>query len=205
MKRIGTGLLALWALWALWVQAEPVDDLVRQLSAIQTMQAHFTQITHDTRGELLQQNQGVLKARTPAMFYWQTAEPYPQTVVTDGVKLWVYDPDLAQVQVRDFTPDYQQTPAMLFTGNAESIASRFAVAAVAGSEGRYRLLPKDHSRDLFTALEVQFHGDEPASLLIEDAMQQKTEILFNEVLINPPLSDTEFQFTAPVGVEVLAE
>jgi outer membrane lipoprotein carrier protein len=54
-------------------------------------------IRFNAKGVVQQHNEGVLKAQEPNRFYWKTAEPYPQEIVTDGKTLWVYDPDLAQV------------------------------------------------------------------------------------------------------------
>ena len=191
------------AVFAGAVNAAPVDDLLALLAPIKGMEARFTQNTYDAKGELLQNNQGNVKAQAPAKFYWETAEPFPQTVVTDGVKLWVYDPDLAQVQVRAFDKNYQQTPAMLFTGNAELIAKQFTVEQIAGRDSSFRLLPKDRSQNLFEALEMRFDGSLPASMHIEDSMRQKTEILFSDVVLNPKLPAAAFNFVAPAGTEVL--
>lgn len=185
------------------LQAAPVDDLLALLLPIKGMEARFTQNTYDTKGELLQNNQGEVKAQAPAKFSWKTAEPFPQTIVTDGEKLWVYDPDLAQVQVRPFDKNYQQTPAMLFTGNAQEIAKLFTVEQVAGRDNSFRLLPKDRSHNLFEALEMRFDSGLPASMHIEDSMRQKTEILFSDVRLNPALPSSTFQFAPPAGTEVI--
>lgn len=186
-------------------QAAPVDDLLALLKPIQGMEARFTQNTYDAKGELLQNNQGELKAQAPAKFYWETAEPFPQTIVTDGVKLWVYDPDLAQVQIRPFDKNYQQTPAMLFTGKAELITQQFTVEQVAGRESSFRLLPKDRSQNLFEALEMRFANGLPQAMQIEDSMRQKTEILFSDVVLNPSVPAASFQFKPPAGTEVIEQ
>lgn len=183
--------------------AAPVDDLLALLAPIKGLEARFTQNTYDAKGGLLQNNQGEVKAQAPAKFFWKTAEPFPQTVVTDGVKLWVYDPDLAQVQIRPFDKNYQQTPAMLFTGNAQVITQQFTVEQVAGRANSFRLLPKDRSQNLFEALEMRFDEGLPVSMQIEDSMRQKTEILFSDVQLNPNLPAKDFSFVAPAGTEVL--
>jgi outer membrane lipoprotein carrier protein len=64
-------------------------------------------------------------------------------------------------------------------------------------------LPKNAKGDLFESLEMTFDKNVPVSMTIRDAMQQKTVIFFNKVIINPDLPESQFQFVPPAGVEVL--
>jgi outer membrane lipoprotein carrier protein len=190
------------------VCADAMTELLAILTPVKGISADFTQDTFNAKGVVQQHNEGVLKAQEPNRFYWKTAEPYPQEIITDGKTLWVYDPDLAQVAIKPFEENYSKTPAMLFAGNAVVISEQFTVEKVpveklANGKQGFRLLPKKQQRDLFESLEMTFENGAPTSMTILDAMQQKTVIFFSKVTVNPAVADNAFIFTPPAGVEVL--
>ena len=185
------------------VAADPLAELLALLTPVKGLSATFTQDTFNAQDVVLQHNEGELKAQEPNRFYWKTAEPFPQEIVTDGKTLWVYDPDLAQVTIKPFEENYSKTPAMLFAGNAAVIGEQFTVEKVQGTAQGYRLLPKQQQRDLFESLEMTFDKGVPATMTILDAMQQKTVIFFSNVVLNPALPPEQFRFEPPAGVEVL--
>lgn len=185
------------------VHADALQELLAILEPVKGLSASFTEDTFNAQGAVQQHNEGVLKAQAPNQFYWQTADPYPQEIVTDGKTLWVYDPDLQQVTIKPFEENYAKTPAMLFAGNAKSIAEHFTVEKISGQPQAFRLLPKDSQKDLFESLEMSFDKNKPASMVIRDAMQQKTTIFFADVQVNYAMSAGQFHFDVPKGVEVL--
>ncbi len=183
-------------------QADAVNDLLAILEPVKGLTANFSEDTLNAQGVVQQHNEGKLKAQAPNRFYWETAEPYPQQIITDGKTLWVYDPDLQQVAIKPFEENYAKTPAMLFAGNARSIAQHFTIEALAEPQA-FRLLPKDSEKDLFESLEMRFDKGKPVSMTIRDAMQQTTTIFFSDVTINAVIADSQFRFEVPAGVEVL--
>lgn len=189
-------------------EADGLSELLAILEPVKGISAGFTQDTYNAKGEVQQHNEGLLKAAEPNRFYWHTAEPYPQEVITDGESLWVYDPDLAQVIIKPFEENYSKTPAMLFAGNAAVISEQFTVEKMvveknAASKQGFRLLPKQQNGDLFESLEMVFEKNVPVSMTIRDAMQQQSVIFFSNVIINPEIPDSQFRFVPPDGVEVL--
>jgi len=187
------------------VRADALQELLTLLEPVKGIQAGFVQEVQDAKGVVQQQNKGELKAMEPNQFYWETAEPFPQKIITDGTTLWVYDPDLQQVAIKPFEENYSKTPAMLFAGNAAVISQQFSVEKIKGVAQGFRLLPKQQQRDLFVSLDMVFEKSVPVSMTILDGMQQKTTIHFSAVQINPVLSSNTFHFEAPSGVEVIQE
>ena len=183
--------------------ADAMSELLAILAPVKGISADFTQDTYSATGAVQQHNEGMLKAQEPNHFYWKTAEPYPQEIVTDGKTLWVYDPDLSQVTIKPFEENYSKTPAMLFAGNAVVISQQFTVEKLANVAQGFRLLPKKQQRDLFESLEMSFEKGVPVSMTILDAMQQKTTIFFSKVVVNPVTAANQFHFEPPAGVEVL--
>ena len=55
----------------------------------------------------------------PQQFKWVLLAPYPQTIVTVGDRLYMYDPDLQQVQVKPLADALTGTPALVLLGTAD--------------------------------------------------------------------------------------
>ena len=208
MKKLLLLLITAQYLFPAYANADAMSELLAILAPVKGISADFTQDTLSLKNVVLQHNEGVLKAQEPNRFYWKTAEPYPQEIVTDGKTLWVYDPDLSQVTIKPFEENYSKTPAMLFAGNAAVISEQFTVEKIAVEKNAkaaqsFRLLPKKQQRDLFESLEMSFEKGVPVSMIILDAMQQKTTIYFSKVVLNPVTASNQFHFETPAGVEVL--
>jgi len=208
MKKMLLFLVVSQCVYSGFVHADAMSELIAILAPVKGISADFTQDTYSAKGAVQQHNEGVLKAQEPNRFYWKTAEPYPQEIVTDGKTLWVYDPDLSQVTIKPFEENYSKTPAMLFAGNAAVISQQFTVEKLpieknANAVQGFRLLPKKQQRDLFESLEMSFDKGVPVSMTILDAMQQKTTIFFSKVVVNPVTAANQFHFEPPAGVEVL--
>ena len=82
-------LLASLLLFVAPVHADALAELLALLTPVKGISAGFTQDTFNAQGAVLQHNEGELKAHEPNRFYWKTAEPYTQEIVTDGKTLWV--------------------------------------------------------------------------------------------------------------------
>ncbi len=190
-------------LMSVTVRADAMQELLAILKPVKGLRAQFSEDTFNAQGAVLQHNEGTLMAQEPNRFYWETLEPYPQKIITDGKSLWIYDPDLQQVTIKPFEENYAKTPAMLFAGNTSSIGEHFTVEKIADVAQAYRLLPKKDQRDLFESLEMSFDKGRPTSMTIRDAMQQKTIIFFSAVEVNPEITEQQFRFDPPAGVEVL--
>lgn len=183
--------------------ADALQDLLHILEPIQGFSAQFSQDTFNAQQVVQQHNEGELVAQTPNHFYWKTVEPFPQEIITDGKTLWVYDPDLQQVTIKPFDENYARTPAMLFAGNAQHIAEQFSVEKISDKPLTFRLLPKTGQKDLFVSMDMTFENSQPVSMIINDAMQQKSVLNFSHVSINPDTKPDKFSFIAPAGVDVL--
>ena len=66
-----------------------------------------------------QSSEGYLRVARPQQFKWVLLAPYPQTIVTVAIALYVYDPDLQQVQVKPLAEALTGTPALVLLGHRE--------------------------------------------------------------------------------------
>jgi outer membrane lipoprotein carrier protein len=186
--------------------ADAVARVDAYLASLRTLTAQFSQVVHDKRGLVTDRATGQLSISRPNRFRWDYREPYEQTIVADGRKLWLYDPDLQQVTVRLLEQGLGATPAMLLSG-AGKVGDAFTSGAVEqrGDWTWYRLLPKQHGSD-FERVSLAFDGsNELAAMELVDKLGQTTSIEFGQVRRGAKLDDKVFTFVPPRGADVIGE
>src|SRR5262245_30958888 len=103
------------------VQARADDAATQRLSELlskaQTMTARFSQLTLDGSGTRLQETSGQLSLKRPGLFRWHTDAPQEQLLISNGEKVWLFDPDLEQVTIQKLDQRLTQTPALLLSGD----------------------------------------------------------------------------------------
>ncbi len=185
------------------------DTLSNLLLGITTMQADFTQAIQDKSAKSLQQARGHFALRRPGKFRWETTQPVAQLIIANGSRLWIYDPDLEQVTVRNFSSSAGQTPALLLSDKNLTLSKDFIVKQVANPSQIagaqiFLLKPKDKD-NLFTAIKLSFIQKQINEMQIEDHLGHLTTIRFQHVKSGIPLSSSLFTFTPPAKVDVIDE
>ena len=185
--------------------AAPAEELAALLVPVKHLKAEFTQTVLGTRRELLQSAEGRVSIARPQQFKWVLQAPYPQTIVTVGDRLYVYDPDLAQVQVKPLAQALTGTPALVLLGTAEEIATQFVVTreAVAGLD-QFSLKPKD-AEAVYTEIRMTFSENRLVRIEIVDSLGQLTDVNFHNLEVNGPLSQDEFEFAVPPGADLIGD
>lgn len=184
------------------VATERLEDLLAPLSSLS---ADFTQTVTDGDGFELQSVSGAMTVARPGKVHWQSDPPYEQLVVSDARTLWLYDRDLEQVTVRPFDNNIANTPAVLFIGETDRLAEDYAVSSVnEGKDRIFTLVPRDEAA-VYERISVTFKEATPAAMSLWDSLGQRTEISFENVVVNPAVPPAVFTFTIPEGVDVLSE
>lgn len=182
-----------------------VERLSGLLDKMDSLDAGFQQRILDSRGARLQEVDGNLSLKRPGQFYWETENPYPQTVVSDGRVLWLFDPDLEQVTIQNLDQSVSRTPAMLLSGDVESITEKFDVIKVRdGGLEEFLLRPKEED-SLFEELRLSFSDQWLTSLLLVDSLGQRTAIDLKETRFNQHQTEGRFTFVVPDGVDVIEQ
>ena len=83
------------------------------------MRAQFHQVVIDNQGKKVQEVNGSLQLLRPGKFRWDYNKPFPQEIVGDGEKVWLFDPELNQVTVRALTKALGSSPAALLSGSQD--------------------------------------------------------------------------------------
>lgn len=173
------------------------------LEGMQSLTADFTQSQSDERGEQISSSSGRMQLARPGRFRWNYESPYPQLIVCDGSKIWLYDPDLAQVTVRPAAEALAGTPAALLAQNA-TLSDEFDVQQQErqGNAEVLRLTPKSPDTD-FKSVDLWLERGLPQRMIFLDTLGNRTDIAFSNLKANTRIPDAEFRFTPPKGVEVV--
>ena len=182
-----------------------VQRLTELLNQAQTITARFSQLTLDGSGTQLQETAGQLALKRPGLFRWHTDAPMEQLLVSNGEKVWLYDPDLQQVTIQTLDQRLTHTPALLLSGDVSKIRENFEIShKEAGDVVDFILKPK--SRDtLFDSLRLSFRNKVLNDMQLIDSIGQRTNILFLNVKMNEPQDDAQFTFEIPAGADVIQE
>lgn len=200
MKTAAVLLLSL-ASWC--ASASPASRLDQYLSGLTTWSADFEQRIEGAQGSPARTASGHLYLQKPGKFRWNYAAPNEQLVLADGRKLWFYDKDLAQANVRDLDASLAGSPAMLLASQ-NAVSVEFDITELPPSAGLewFQLKPKHGAGD-FLAARVGFLKGELVRMLLADKLNQLTELNFSHAVRNQPLAPDLFSFTPPPGVDVI--
>lgn len=189
---------------ALPAWADAVDTLKSFVQEVRSGRAGFTQVVTSPDGAKKRTTQGRFAFVRPDRFRFDYAPPMAQTIVADGRKVWLHDPDLNQVQVRPMSQALGATPAALLAGGA--LERDFTLKALPDRDGLQwaEAVPKDRESQ-FRSVRVGFKGRDLVAVEILDGFGQQSVLSFQDVEANPALPADTFRFTPPAGADVLAQ
>ena len=200
--------------WGLAV-AQPADDpgetLVNDfIENVVTLQGRFEQSLVSADREVQERSSGTLEIERPGRFRWSYDEPYEQWLVADGLNVWSYDVDLAQVTVKPQAEALANTPALLLGGANDAMSQfRFDGSFEEAGTTWVRMVPIDTSSG-FERMELGFLAGQLSRMVFFDNLEQTTVIALYEVTVNEPIDAARFQFSVPddadlVGTPATAE
>ena len=197
-------LLLLCALAAPAFATNGLDRLHAFLDQVRSLRAEFQQSVFDEDARQLDDASGMVYIQRPGRFRWDYTDPYPQEIVGDGEKVWIYDSDLEQVTVRPLDDALGDTPVMLLSSD-EPVEHSFALRAIDGPDGYdWAGLTPLGDQISFTEIRLGFDGETLRVMELTDAFGQLTRLRFAEVEHNPTLEPQLFQFTPPEGADVFS-
>lgn len=176
-----------------------VDALEQLLAPIETLQADVRQVIVQADGSILEESRIRFLLRRPEGFYWETLEPWPELIVTDGQTLWHYQPDLWQLTIDDWQRADSELAAQLLSGRTAALSSDYDVERhPASTEGQqaFLLQPRDPA-SLYEQVELYFEEETLAAIDVDQANGQRTLWEFSDVVLNEPIPVATFQFRLP--------
>lgn len=202
MKMLSTVAIAIFPLWA---HAGAVDQLHQFLSTTRTLKAEFSQMVVGKGGRKPQHSSGLVAISRPGKLRWDIQKPYPQLVVGDGEKIWIYDTELKQITVRKAGQAISGSPAALLSGEND-LEKNFTLKEAGEAEGMAWVEATPKASDSgFESVRLGFAGRDLKAMELQDSFGQTTHIRFSRLERNPALPAGTFRFTPPAGVDVVGE
>ncbi len=194
--------------------APSLDDALRQVEGayrrVTDLRARFEQAAFNRTLNQTVQAKGTFYLKKPGKLRWEYATPTPQEIVSDGQRLWVYTPELKQVNVAA-APEALAGPAGSFLQGLGQVREHF--------QARFLNPAQPLDPDGLVVLDLTPKRPEPllARLILAvdpkswlarkavlyDELGNTVTLRFVEVAVNPGLPDTLFAFVPPPGVAVV--
>lgn len=184
-------------------------SLQQRYARVRDFSADFV---HTYRGGVLRTQateRGTMAVKKPGRMRWVYTAPEKKTFVSDGTKIYSYIPQDRQVIVSDVPREDEATTAVMFLAGKGDIGRDFTASdGNGGPAGTWalKLVPKRAELD-YDALVVFL---DPATLQIRgltttDSQGGESTFTFSNMKENRGLSDKEFAFRIPRGVDVITD
>ena len=185
--------------------ADGVARLTAMLEATRSARASFTQVLVDSELRTVKESRGSFALARPGRFRWDYLAPHPQTIVSDGKRLWIYDAELSQVTVKPLDSTLASSPAALLGGSA-SVTESFDATDLGDDAGLrwIELVPKVKDGE-FEKVRLGLGARFVEVLELTDAFSQTTRITFSGMRVNGPVDRKQFEFTPPPGADVIGD
>ena len=184
-------------------------SLQQRYQGIKDFSADFV---HTYRGGVLRTQtteRGRVLVKKPGLMRWTYTTPEKKEFISDGAKVYSYIPADRQVIVRTLPPDNQATTPALFLAGKGDIARDFTATYPDGATTGPALL-KLTPRRSEPEYEYLVVAVDPATLQIRalttrDRQGGDSTLTFNNLKENQGISDKEFAFRIPRGVDVISD
>ena len=200
------GLIALLLFSTLgYAEDKPIKQLKAFLKNTRSLTADFKQVLINEAGNPSQTSYGLFYLQKPGKFRWDYLKPFQQQIVSTAGKVWFYDTDLDQVTVKKLDESVGSTPALLLSGDI-SLEDNFTMEqqGVDGDMMWIKLLPKNQESS-FKYVLIGLNNESLGGMELSDNFGQLTRIYFSNVILNPPLKQTLFEFKTPKGADVFSD
>jgi outer membrane lipoprotein carrier protein len=194
--------------------APTLDEALSALEQVQRrvtdLKAPFQQAAHNKALNQTIDARGTLYLKKPGRLRWEYQTPTPQQIVSDGAKLWIYTPELKQVNV-SAAPQALAGPAGSFLQGLGQVREHFEArflnpAQPTDADGLVVLdLTPKQPQPLMARLIISV---DPKSWLVRqavvhDQLGNTVTVRFGDTVVNGGLTDGLFVFVPPPGVAVV--
>jgi outer membrane lipoprotein carrier protein len=194
--------------------ADGLQALEEFVKSTRSGRSEFSQVVtspgKDGQAAKSRSSAGTFEFLRPQRFRFVYRKPFEQTIVADGVTLWLHDVDLNQVTARKQAQTLGSTPAALIASasSVAAIEADFSLQAAPERDGLLWVLATPKAKDgqwrsVGVGFRAQDKGHVLAVLEILDSFGQRSVLSFSKFQLNPVLDPGLFQFTPPDGADVV--
>jgi len=185
--------------------ASGLDQLRAFLESTRSGETRFTQTVTVRSGRAPAPASGSFAFARPGRFRWSYEKPFPQLIVGDGEKLWIYDRDLNQVIVKKLGQALGSSPAALLAGD-NALERNFTLTGGIAGDGLEWVVAKPKSPGSgFGEVRIGFADNLPRRMELTDHFGQVTHLEFSGFERNAAVDPGQFRFTPPRGADIVGE
>lgn len=169
-------------------------------------QGFFEQEILDRNGNSEGRSEGEFRFVRPGKFAWIVHKPYPQTMMSDGKQLWLYDPDLMQVTVKKLGTAVEASPVSILFGERD-VGKAFDLTSLRDEDGLSWVQAVPKKEDVtFSMIRIGFAREGGIKQMkLFDHFGRTTKLTFHAMKVNVPILDESFVFEIPKGVDLLTD
>jgi len=184
-------------------QDGPIEELDLLLRDISTLSADILQLIVESDGGILEETKIQMRLKKPNRFYWETIDPFPELIVTNGALLWNYQPDLEQVTIEDWNSDDSELAAQLLNGKTDNLSDEYYIVVINSEETKsFELSPKMND-NIYNTVSIIFINDILDMIHLDGKNGEQTVWQFNNLVMNSPIADSLFEFIIPNDIDVI--
>lgn len=178
-------------------------ELERFTAEMKTFQAEFTQTVKSQDGVIQDQTRGHVWLQNPDKLRWVYTGEFPETIVADGLNVWIHDESLQQVTIKAQSDQAADSPLMILA-DVSQLDQQFQITELGEYEDMQLLELKSlDSESEFERILLGLDSTGIRLMAMDDAFGQRTEIHFENVLKNLPTDPQLFHFTPPADADVV--
>ncbi len=184
---------------------EGIAQLRQFVESAGAVHGSFEQVVTASSARRPQQASGSFAFMRPGKFRWVYETPYAQVLVSDGERLWSWDPDLNQVTVKVLGDALGSTPAGILAGHG-AIDRDFELSEAGSSDGLDWVLALPRQTDsTFEAMRIGLSGNRLRRMELRDHFGQTTVIEFTLLSADVRPDPALFTFSPPPGADVISD
>lgn len=182
--------------------AQPSSDLSILLNKNESFQGSFNQIVFDNQGQIIEEANGKVIFKKPHFFKWIYKKPHQNQIISDGEIIYIYDPDLSQVIMSQFSQSNSNNPSLIFF--QKNIEKFFKVTTKSiNGELWYRCQSLSDDAD-YETLELKFDSQgKVLAMNIIDRLKNKILVNFEDIQTNIKINEATFLVNVPENVEII--
>jgi outer membrane lipoprotein carrier protein len=185
-----------------WAQSNALEQLTAFQREVQSGRVNFTQVVVSPDGKKRRSTQGSFEFLRPNRFRFDYQPPEAQTLIGDGKKVWLIDPELMQASSRPMSQVVSATPVAILAGT--SLGEAFVLKAEPEVNGVAWVAATPKQADAgIQRLRIGLKGKLLAAMEIVDGLGQKSTLSFGPLEVNVPLAADRFQFVPSKGMDVV--
>lgn len=183
-----------------------VRKVQERYDATQDLLADVEQETRMAKFGKTLRARGTVVFKKPGKMRWEMQDGMAETIVANGVTLWIYRPEDQQAIRMPFSQAFRSTTPISFLTGVGRISEDFEVQLGGQEDSLVTLVltPKRKDADLGT-LRLFVQGDtfDIVGAEVTDPLGNVSRLKLSNVRRNTGVSDETFAFQVPAGVDVL--